>query len=339
MHKRLCALLVVLLSFALLAAACGDDEETATVSEPEPAAAEREPEPELVEALQPEPEPEPAAAEREPEPETDDFILGDDESDRRAAEQASNDGASGPEPTVVGSCQNEMTLQAGEGCRYTGSQGASVVLSVDGDGSVCREGGPVEVEQFGLMVEMTNFSFCRSDGFERDDTFGSDIVVRDNADGSWTVFDSPSAARQSSAAGSSDSEEAAFVDGDFAQTTIATCAVEEVSLASYRVTISGTVTANVDTDPIKIAGYLGKGNLDERFFRAYDDLDLTQPGSSVALLDLERRGTRVESDLIPPLDAGEVRDFDISRTMDTFALRHLDNYETCYATADTSRRG
>ena len=46
MHKRLFALLAILLSFALLASACGDDEETETVAEPEPAAAEPEPEPE-----------------------------------------------------------------------------------------------------------------------------------------------------------------------------------------------------------------------------------------------------------------------------------------------------
>jgi len=294
--------------------------------EPEPAAAEPEPEPETAEARQP-----------EPEPETDDFILGDDESDRRAAEQYSDDEASWPEPTVVGSCQNEMTLQAGEGCRYTGSQGARVVLSVRGDGSVCREGGPVEVEQFGLTVEVTNLSFCRSDGFERDDTFGSDIVIRDNADGSWTVFDSPSAATQSSAAGSSDSEEAAF-DGGFAQTTIATCDLEEVSLASYRVTISGTVTANVNTNQIRIFGYLGQDNLDERFFRAYDDLDLDRPGSRSDLFSMTRRGTRVGSDLVPPLDAGEVQDFDISSTMDMSDLVFLDLYEKCYATADTSRR-
>ena len=46
MHKRLFALLAILLSFALLASACGDDEEAETVAEPAPAAAEPEPEPE-----------------------------------------------------------------------------------------------------------------------------------------------------------------------------------------------------------------------------------------------------------------------------------------------------
>ena len=66
MRKRSTLVLAVLLSFALLAAACGDDDEAGTVTEPEPAAAEPEPEPEP-EPEAPEPEPE---AEPEPEPET-----------------------------------------------------------------------------------------------------------------------------------------------------------------------------------------------------------------------------------------------------------------------------
>ena len=77
MHKRLFALLAILLSFALLAAACGDDDDTATVSEPEPAAAEPEPEPETTEAPEPEmteaPEPEMTEA---PEPEMTDISVG-----------------------------------------------------------------------------------------------------------------------------------------------------------------------------------------------------------------------------------------------------------------------
>jgi len=46
MRKRLLALTAILLSFALLAAACGDDDDAETVSTPEPAAAEPEAEPE-----------------------------------------------------------------------------------------------------------------------------------------------------------------------------------------------------------------------------------------------------------------------------------------------------
>ena len=78
MHKRLIALLAILLSFALLAAACGDDEDTETVAEPEPAAAEPaepEPEPETTEAPEPEPEPETTEA-AEPEPEMTDISVG-----------------------------------------------------------------------------------------------------------------------------------------------------------------------------------------------------------------------------------------------------------------------
>ena len=81
MHKRLFSLLAILLSFALLAAACGDDEEAETVAEPEPAAAEPEPEPEpeTTEAPEPEPEPETTEApepEPEPEPEMTDISVG-----------------------------------------------------------------------------------------------------------------------------------------------------------------------------------------------------------------------------------------------------------------------
>ena len=43
MRKRLLALTAILLSFTLLAAACGDDDDAETVAEPEPAAAEPEP--------------------------------------------------------------------------------------------------------------------------------------------------------------------------------------------------------------------------------------------------------------------------------------------------------
>ena len=67
MHKRLFALLAILLSFALLAASCGDDD-AETVSEPTPTQA---PEPE------PEPEPDPETTEApEPEPEMTDVSVG-----------------------------------------------------------------------------------------------------------------------------------------------------------------------------------------------------------------------------------------------------------------------
>ena len=75
MHKRLFALLAILLSFALLASACGDDEETETVAEPEPAAAE------------PEPEPEPEA----PEPDDDDHDHEDDHAHEEDDDHAHED--------------------------------------------------------------------------------------------------------------------------------------------------------------------------------------------------------------------------------------------------------
>ena len=84
MRKRATLILAVLLSFALLAAACGDDDVTETVTEPEPAAAEpapepEAPEPETTEAPAPEPETTEAPApepEPEPEPEMTDISVG-----------------------------------------------------------------------------------------------------------------------------------------------------------------------------------------------------------------------------------------------------------------------
>ena len=84
MRKRATLILAVLLSFALLAAACGDDDGTETVTEPEPAAAEpapepEAPEPETTEAPAPEPETTEAPApepEPEPEPEMTDISVG-----------------------------------------------------------------------------------------------------------------------------------------------------------------------------------------------------------------------------------------------------------------------
>ena len=71
MRKRSTLVLAVLLSFALLAAACGDDDEADTITAPEPAAAEPEPEAPEPEPEAPEPEPETTEAPApEPEPET-----------------------------------------------------------------------------------------------------------------------------------------------------------------------------------------------------------------------------------------------------------------------------
>lgn len=94
---------------------------------------------------------------------------------------------------VVGDCRDGMQLRIGEGCRYHGAGHAGrsdVLLSVRSDGAVCREGGPVRRSFLGFWVTVQNFRICRLNGFERDDTFGSDIAVERNADGSWTVLKS-----------------------------------------------------------------------------------------------------------------------------------------------------
>ena len=102
-----------------------------------------------------------------------------------------------PTPVVLGDCLDGMRLQPGEGCRYTGggSPQANVVLSVQQDGAICREGGPAK--QFGLTID--NLRICASNGFERDDAFQSEIVASANADGSWTFYDSRLSASRPSA--------------------------------------------------------------------------------------------------------------------------------------------
>ena len=99
-----------------------------------------------------------------------------------------------PEPThvVLGDCQDGMRLRPGEGCRYTGggSPQANVVLSVQLDGAICREGGPAKQKIGGITLNMDSLRLCVSGGFERDDAFQSGIVAGANADGSWTFYES-----------------------------------------------------------------------------------------------------------------------------------------------------
>ena len=94
-----------------------------------------------------------------------------------------------------------MRLQPGEGCRYTGggSPSANVVLSVQHDGAICREGGPAKQEIGGITINMDNLRLCVSGGFERDDAFQSEIVASANADGSWTFYESRQSASLASA--------------------------------------------------------------------------------------------------------------------------------------------
>ena len=97
-----------------------------------------------------------------------------------------------PTPVVLGDCRDGMRLQPGEGCRYTGggSPQANVVLSVQHDGAICREGGPAKQQILGATINMDHLRLCSSGGFERDDAFQSEIVASANADGSWTFYES-----------------------------------------------------------------------------------------------------------------------------------------------------
>ena len=174
--NRALGLLALAAILAMLLAACGDEEEPTA-----PAAAGQLAVPPTVEAMMEEatatPDPTPTAT---PIPE--------------------------PTPVVLGDCRDGMRLQPGEGCRYTGggSPQANVVLSVQHDGAICREGGPAKQEIGGSTINMDSLRLCVPGGFERDDAFQSDIVASDNADGSWTFYESAlsaSAPRSTATAG------------------------------------------------------------------------------------------------------------------------------------------
>ena len=96
-----------------------------------------------------------------------------------------------------------MRLQPGEGCRYTGggSPKAEVVLSVQHDGAICREGGPARQVIGGITLNVDHLRLCRSDGFDIDDAFQSEIVVSANADGSWTFYESSLSASDAPSSG------------------------------------------------------------------------------------------------------------------------------------------
>ena len=63
-----------------------------------------------------------------------------------------------PTPVVLGDCRDGMRLQPGEGCRYTGggSPQANVVLSVQHDGAICREGGAAKREIGSTTLNMAS---------------------------------------------------------------------------------------------------------------------------------------------------------------------------------------
>ena len=90
---------------------------------------------------------------------------------------------------LLGDCQDGMKLEVGQGCNYQGvgasEQQITVLLSVQSNGAICREGGPIRV----LFAIIDNVEKCDVEGFERDDAFGTDITVEKNTDGSWTFRD------------------------------------------------------------------------------------------------------------------------------------------------------
>ena len=174
--NRALGLLALAAILAMLLVACGDEEEpTAPTAAGQPAA------PSTVEAMMEEatatPVPIPTATPRP-----------------TATPQPTATPRPTPEPTpvVLGDCRDGMRLQPGEGCRYTGggSPQANVVLSVQHDGAICREGGPAKQQILGATINVDSLRICSSGGFERDDAFQSEIVASANADGSWTFYES-----------------------------------------------------------------------------------------------------------------------------------------------------
>ena len=88
------------------------------------------------------------------------------------------------EPTVLGECENGMTMQPGEGCQFSGLEGrpADVVFSVGADGSICRGKGTVMMSGFPVGVNRA----C-ADKYEVIDVLEAEIKFQPNGDGSWTV--------------------------------------------------------------------------------------------------------------------------------------------------------
>ncbi len=88
------------------------------------------------------------------------------------------------EPTVIGDCENGMTLRIGEGCQYSGHDGrpADIVISVGADGEICREKGQVMMS--GFMVGMVRL--C-ADEYAVVDVLEAEINFEPNGDGTWRV--------------------------------------------------------------------------------------------------------------------------------------------------------
>ena len=88
------------------------------------------------------------------------------------------------EPTVIGDCENGMTMNPGEGCHFSGLEGrpADLVISVGADGEICREKGSVTMSGFPVGMNRA----C-ADKYEVIDVLEAEIKFEPNGDGSWTV--------------------------------------------------------------------------------------------------------------------------------------------------------
>ena len=88
------------------------------------------------------------------------------------------------EPTVLGECEDGLTMQPGEGCHFSGLEGrpADLVISVGADGEICREKGSVTMS--GFPVHMVR---ACADKYEVIDVLEAEINFRANGDGSWSV--------------------------------------------------------------------------------------------------------------------------------------------------------
>ena len=88
------------------------------------------------------------------------------------------------EPTVLGECEDGLTMQAGEGCHFSGLEGrpADLVISVGADGEICREKGSVTMSGFPI-----NMVRACADKYEVIDVLEAEIKFLPNGDGSWTV--------------------------------------------------------------------------------------------------------------------------------------------------------
>ena len=88
------------------------------------------------------------------------------------------------QPTVLGECEDGLTMRPGEGCQFSGLEGrpADLVISVGANGEICREKGSVTMS--GFPVNMVR---ACADKYGVIDVLEAEIDFNPNGDGSWTV--------------------------------------------------------------------------------------------------------------------------------------------------------